>query len=81
MDDNMKYSIDRIENDIAVLENIDTNEIIEIEISLLPENIKESNIVIYENNKYKLDQETEDSRKKDLLSRFSKLKKKQLLIT
>jgi hypothetical protein len=76
MDDNMKYSIDRIENDIAVLENIDTNEIIEIEISLLPENIKESNIVIYENNKYKLDQETEDSRKKDLLSRFSKLKKK-----
>jgi len=76
MDDNMKYSIDRIENDIAVLENIDTNEIIEIEISLLPENIKESNIVIYENNIYKLDQETEDSRKKDLLSRFSKLKKK-----
>ena len=76
MDDNMKYSIDRIENDIAVLENIDTNEIIEIEISLLPENIKESNIVIYENNKYKLDQETEYSRKKDLLSRFSKLKKK-----
>jgi len=72
----MKYSIDRIENDIAVLENIDTNEIIEIEISLLPENIKESNIVIYENNIYKLDQETEDSRKKDLLSRFSKLKKK-----
>ena len=72
----MKYSIDRIENDIAVLENIDTNEIIEIEISLLPENIKESNIVIYENNKYELDQETEDSRKKDLLSRFSKLKKK-----
>ena len=72
----MKYSIDRIENDIAVLENIDTNEIIEIEISLLPENIKESNIVIYENDKYKLDQETEDSRKKDLLSRFSKLKKK-----
>lgn len=72
----MKYSIDRIENDIAVLENIDTNEIIEIEKSLLPENIKESNIVIYENDKYKLDQETEDSRKKDLLSRFSKLKKK-----
>ena len=72
----MKYSIDKIENDIAVLENIDTNEIIEIEISLLPENIKESNIVIYENNKYKLDQETEYSRKKDLLSRFSKLKKK-----
>lgn len=76
MDDNMKYSIDRIENSIAVLENIDTKEIKEVDVSLLPENIKESNIVIYENNEYKLDQQTEESRKKDLLSRFNKLKKK-----
>lgn len=76
MDDNMKYSIDRIENDIAVLENIDTNELIEVEISLLPENIKETNIVIYEDDGYKLDQQTEENRKKDLLSRFNKLKKK-----
>lgn len=72
----MKYSIDRIENSIAVLENIDTKEIKEVDVSLLPENIKESNIVIYENNEYKLDQQTEESRKKDLLSRFNKLKKK-----
>lgn len=72
----MKYSIDRIENSIAVLENIDTKEIIEVDVSLLPENIKETNIVIYENKEYKLDQQTEESRKKDLLSRFNKLKKK-----
>lgn len=72
----MKYSIDRIENDIAVLENIDTNELIEVEISLLPEKIKEANIVIYEDDEYKLDQQTEETRKKDLLSRFNKLKKK-----
>lgn len=72
----MKYSIDRIENDIAVLENIDTNELIEVEISLLPENVKEINIVIYEDDEYKLDQQTEETRKKDLLSRFNKLKKK-----
>ena len=72
----MKYSIDRIENDIAVLENIDTNELIEVEISLLPENVKETNIVVYEDDEYKLDQHTEETRKKDLLSRFNKLKKK-----
>ena len=76
MDDNMKYSIDRIENSIAVLENIDTKEIIEVDVSLLPENIKETNIVIYENKEYKLDKQIEESRKKDLLSRFNKLKKK-----
>ena len=76
MDDNMKYSIDRIEENIAVLENIETKEIIEVAISLLPDNIKETNIVIYENNEYELDENTEETRKKDLLSRFNKLKKK-----
>lgn len=72
----MKYSIDRIEENIAVLENIETKEIIEVDISLLPDNIKETNIVIYENNEYELDENTEETRKKDLLSRFNKLKKK-----
>lgn len=72
----MKYSIDRIEDNIAVLENIETNEIIEVDISLLPNNIKETNIVIYENDEYELDKNTEETRKKDLLSRFDKLKKK-----
>ena len=72
----MKYSIDRIEENIAVLENIETKEIIEVAISLLPDNIKETNIVIYENNEYELDENTEETRKKDLLSRFNKLKKK-----
>ena len=72
----MKYSIDRIEENIAVLENIETKEIIEVAISLLPDNIKETNIVIYENNEYELDENTEETRKKDLLSRFDKLKKK-----
>ena len=72
----MKYSIDRIEENIAVLENIETKEIIEVEISQLPDNIKETNIVIYENDVYILDKNTEETRKKDLLSRFNKLKKK-----
>lgn len=72
----MKYCIDRIENNTAVLENIDTKEIIEININLLPNNIKENNIIIYDNNEYVIDKETEKERKKDLLSRFNKLKKK-----
>ena len=70
----MKYSIDRIENDIAVSENIDTNEIIEIEKSLLPENIKESNIVIYENNKYKRPPKTTCNTKIIILLKFKKVK-------
>lgn len=72
----MKYCVDRLENDIAILEHLETKEIIEISINLLPNNIKENNIIVYDNNKYILDKETERERKKDLLSRFNKLKKK-----
>ena len=75
MDDKMKYSVDRIENNIAILENLDTKELIEVEVTILPQNIKESNILIYENNQYLLDKDTEQQRKNDLLSRFNKLKK------
>lgn len=72
----MKYCIDRIENDIAVLENLETKEIMEININLLPNNIKENSIVIYDNYEYIIDKETEKERKKNLLSKFNKLKKK-----
>ena len=72
----MKYCIDRIENDIAVLENLETKEIIEININLLPNKIKENSIVIYDNYEYIIDKETEKERKKNLLSKFNKLKKK-----
>ena len=72
----MKYSIDRIENNIAILENIDNQEIIEVDISLLPEGSKESNIIRIENNKYILDKQEEQKRKEDIFNRFNKLRKK-----
>ena len=72
----MKYSIDRIENNIAILENIDNQEIIEVDISLLPEGSKESNIIRIENNKYILDKQEEQKKKEDIFNRFNKLRKK-----
>lgn len=72
----MKYSIDRIENNIAVLENLETKEIIEIDINLLPTGSKESSIIIFSNNEYKLDLKEEQERKENLLNRFNKLRKK-----
>lgn len=72
----MKYAIDRIENNIAVLENLETKEIIEVDISLLPEGSKESSIITIIDNEYKLDIEDEQVRKESLLNRFNKLRKK-----
>lgn len=72
----MKYSIDRIENDVAVLESLESREIINVNITLLPQNVKEGSIIVYENNKYTKDEETELKRKTELQSRFNNLIKK-----
>ena len=72
----MKYAIDRIENNIAILENLETKEIIEVDISLLPEGYKESSIITIIDNEYKLDTQEEQVRKEILLNRFNKLRKK-----
>lgn len=72
----MKYAIDRIENNIAILENLETKEIMEVDISLLPEGSKESSIITIIDNEYKLDIEDEQVRKESLLNRFNKLRKK-----
>ena len=49
------FVIDRIENDIAICENRLTREIIKIEISKLPKEIKEGNIIKYYNGIYRID--------------------------
>ena len=72
----MIYIVDRIENNIAVLENKDTNKIINIDIKLLPTNLKEGNVLRYENNTYILDNDEEDKRRQLLLEKFNKLKNK-----
>ena len=61
---------------IAVLENIDTNERLEIDINLLPKEIKEGTILIKQNDDYVIDNEEETKRKNDIINRFQRLKKK-----
>lgn len=72
----MKYSIDRIEDKIAIIENIITGEKKEVNIALLPVNIKEGNIIKEQNNVYIRDIETEKTRRTNLIYKFNSLKKK-----
>ena len=72
----MIYIVDKIENDIAVLENKDTREIINVNISCLPSLIKEGSILKYDGSKYYIDNELERKRRQDLLERFKRLKNK-----
>ena len=70
----MKYAVDRIEENIVVLENISSGEIVNIDIKKLPKNIKEGNILIKENDQYTLDLDTEKDRREDFRSRLERLK-------
>ena len=70
----MKYSIDRIENNIAILEDINTGEKKEVDISLLPEEIKEGTILSFNDDKYELDLDEEEERRKRIREKFKKLR-------
>lgn len=70
----MKYVIDEIIDDIAILENLTTKEKKEINISFLPNNVKEGNILIEEEN-FRLDKNSEANRRKLIQDKLNKLKR------
>lgn len=74
----MIYIVDRIEDNVAVLENKETKKITDVSLSLLPKDIKEGNVLKYENNTYILDKKEEEERKKAILTKFEKLKNKDI---
>ena len=69
----MKYVIDRIEENIAVLENMDTKEIININIKELPKRIHEGTVLI-KDKIFKIDYKEEKRRRQLLRERLNKLK-------
>lgn len=71
----LMYTVDRIEKEYIVLENRETLEMINVEKEILPNNIKEQDIVNFINNKYIIDKELTNSTKKNIKDRFNKLKK------
>lgn len=72
----MKFAIDRIEEDIAVCENLETKELIEINIKYLPNNIKDGAIIVLKEDKYELDSIEEKRRRNRIRERFNRLKNK-----
>lgn len=70
----MKYAVDKIIEDIVVLENIESGEIIEINKKKLPDEIHEGSIVIVNDEKYELDVDEENTRRESLRARLDRLK-------
>ena len=74
----MKYAVDRIENGIAVCEELHTKEIKYYKIEELPQGIKDGSIIIWKENKFVLDEDYEQKRKLALRAKMDKLKRKNL---
>lgn len=69
----MRYVVDRVEEDIAVLECISNKEKKEVNKSILPEDIRDGSIVIFNNDKYILDKSFEEERRESIRNKFNKL--------
>lgn len=70
----MKYAVDSIVDDIAVLEELETKEKKEVSLEMLPEEIQEGNILIYQDNEYYINREYEATRRETLEEKLERLK-------
>ncbi len=74
----MKYVVDRIENNIIILENLKDKSILEIPKDKINFLIKDGDVLYYDNNKFRLDLETKKKRIELIREKFNKVKKKNL---
>lgn len=70
------FSIDRFEDNFAVCENKITNEMVNIEKTLLPKNCKEGDIIKFENGVYILDNKTTNNEQEEIKDIVNNLFKK-----
>lgn len=74
----MKYSVDRIEGDIVVLDNVETTEIIQVNKNDLGFEVREGNILTLVNGKFTLDMAEEVRRRNALRERMDRLKRNRV---
>ena len=68
----MKYTVERIEDNVVVLEDENGN-LLEVSLRLLPENIKSGNILLFENNSYNLINTADEERRKRIKEKYQQL--------
>ena len=74
----MKYVVDRIENNIIILENLKDKSILEIPKDKINFLVKDGDVLYYDNNNFKLDLETKKKRIELIKEKFNKVQKKDL---
>lgn len=72
----IKYVVDKIEENIAELENLETGEHLYINVKKLPAKVKEQDVLVYISKKYILDNKEKEERKKKINKKFEQLREK-----
>ena len=68
----MKYTVERIEDNIVVLED-ESGSFVEVSSKLLPENIKSGNVLFFDNNSYSLISTADEESQKRIMEKYQKL--------
>ena len=71
----MKYSVDRIEDNIAVLESLDDNTILNIPIYKFDFEVYENDILVYKDNIFIKDDYEKDKRVESIMEKMNRLRK------
>lgn len=71
----MKYIVDRIENDIAVLESFSDKKIINVPLENIKINISEGDVLIFDGKNYTLNIGEKEDRLKIIMEKMKRLKK------
>lgn len=74
---NTKFSVDRIEENVAICQDLCTENMISISLSLLPKEVKEGDIIIKQSeSSFLIDKEETLKRRKEILNLQNRIFKK-----
>ena len=70
----MKYSVDRVEGNIVILQDLDTKELKEVSKKDIKLRIKDGDILLFKDNKYLKDNKLKEDRVKLIQDKLNRLK-------
>ena len=71
--DNEEFSLDRFEENRAILENRKTNEMIEVDRHRIPKDAKEGDILKFIDNEFKIDMELTNQKSEEIKEKMNKI--------
>ena len=71
----MKYTVDEIINDVVTIINTETEEKKYVDLSNMPDGIKENDVLVFENNTYRKDVDEEELRRQRIQDKMNMLRK------